>query len=110
MNTDTPRRSPAALVLLAGLYLDVAGLDADAIAASLDRAASLDTRDTYGAHGDAAVMDLHRTLYAVADRLSGTVVRGDTVTVTLGGDDRRAATARGLYRLADDLVSAICNR
>lgn len=112
MHTDTATRSAAALVLRAGDVLDVAGLDADAIAAGLDAADATDTRDTYGANYHAAVRAAARAITRTADRLSGTTVRNvdrrtTVVRVTVGGG---TDVTRALYRLADDLTLAILGR
>lgn len=105
----TATRSAAALVLLAGDHLDAAALDADAIARTIDAAAGLDTRDTYGAHYSDAIRDAARLITRTADRLSGTSVRRVSyretrITTTVGGNND---TTRALYRLAADLDIAI---
>jgi hypothetical protein len=105
----TATRSPAAIVILAGDALDAAGLDADAIAARIDAAHNLDTRDTYGAHYSAAITDAARLITRTADRLSGTSVRRISyretrISHTVGGNND---TTRALYRLAFDLDLAL---
>jgi hypothetical protein len=106
---DTTTRSPAALVILAGDVLDAAGIDADALAARVDAAHNLDTRDTYGAHYSAALADAARLITRTADRLSGTRVRRVSyretrITSTVGGNND---TTRALYHLADNLNLAL---
>lgn len=120
-DTTAPARSAAALVLLAGDAVDAAGLDADAIALSLDAADASDSRYTYGANYHDAIRGIVRRLNATADRLVGTTVRVNgraittTVTRTVGArgvtiPNPHAATANTLYRLATDLTLVILSR
>lgn len=105
---DTATHSPAALVVLAGDVLDAAGLDADAIAARIDAAQNLDTRDTYGARYSDAITSAANVIRRTADRLSGTSYRRISyretrITTCVGGN---TDITRALYRLADHLFFA----
>jgi hypothetical protein len=105
----TEAHCPAALVLLAADALDAAGLNADRMAASLDRA------DNRG-DDSAAISRTVDQVLAAANRVGGITLRGTgrrhrvdrptyghNVTIAPGGD---LDTANALITLAADLMAA----